>query len=649
MDRHGEETRHAIVLGKFEEDKRYKEQKIKEVVDAICAMLNSSGGQVVINIETDSNETPVGGSPFSQMSLAIRMVEQSMISIIGTQQTTSYINFREDNGRMLISVRKADSLITINYNLYLPSQSQVVQVFPWETLEIINRKAIHQPVQLDSHNKIFRKDSTCDIHESKTVQLKHLEANATKRTTLADRMIGKGNKFARYVSAFANYIGGHVYYGITDKGVVVGEEIQNEEDKRKITKKVEKAIKKMIWPEHIAEPKQGEHWDIFFEPALDDNNKPIPSTFVIVIFIAACLGGVFIEEPECYEMVMGQVRKMSFITWKRRMFLPCRSCSEKEMPQSIPRITWSSAEARHSFTVGGEKLRTLISDGNWCANLKECEVLRKKPQLCEMLLLILSKEITASNRRGHFRKAHDFLEEYGRILPRAKDQYIFEVLKLYLEAALKRATGDLRALKKLLSAALSMAEQIEPGLVTAIVYVFAATVTDLVYSEDLEKKFSPDFLSRRALKHLRHVSDSCEVRSDMEEKAYMTLATFHLGYNINGQRIKDSINNSDLEEAKTSITAMNQRADEASPRTKYHDVQFNLVLSYFKFRKSQFSADDRVRLLRNAYKHAEKAGRIANDSQFTEMSEWSKAAKALYTEELLRAKFEKGTGNSRRA
>ena len=647
MDPIIDEIRLSIALDKFEKEKKYKEQIIQQIITAICAMLNSNGGKVVIDIETDSNETLVGASPFSQISSVIRKVEQSMISIIGIQQTTSNINFMEDNKSMLILVKKADSLITTNYNLYLPSQSQIVLVSPLEPLEkvkndIINRKVILEPVQLGSHDKKFRKDSTCGIHESKTVQFKHLEAQTKKRTTLAHRISGKGNKCTRYASGFGNYIGGHVYFGINDKRVVVGEVIQNGEDKREITKKVEKVIKKMIWPEHIGQPKRGEHWDIFFEPVVDEDNKPIPSTFVIVIYIAACLGGVFTEEPEYYEMVEGKVAKMPFNTWKQRMLLSGWSYCGKEVPRSIPRITWSSAEARKSFTVGGEKLRKLISNGDWCAILNECEVLRKKPELCERLLLILSKQITASNRRGQFKKAHDLLEEYGRILPEAKDRSIFEVLKLYLEAALKRATGDLSTLKELLSAALSMAELIEPGLVQAIVYIFAATVTDLIYSEELGKIFSPDFLSRRALEHLRYVPDSCEVRSDMEQKAYMILASFHLGCNINGQRVKDSIDFADLEKAKASVAAISHRTDEARPRTKYYDVQFNLVLSIYKFRKSQFSPDERVRLLRNAYHHAEKAGRIANDCQFTEMVEWSKAGKAFCTVQLLRAKLEKG-------
>ena len=108
--------------------------------------------------------------------------------------------------------------------------------------------------------KKFIKDKDCGFQESKTVQLKNLKADLSKRTTIADRMIGKGNKFSHYVSAFANHNGSHMYYGIADDGIVAGELIPNA-DSGKITKKVE-----MIWPEQIGQPKRGEHWEIWFRP-----------------------------------------------------------------------------------------------------------------------------------------------------------------------------------------------------------------------------------------------------------------------------------------------------------------------------------------------------------------------------------------------
>ncbi len=638
MDGHLDETVHVICLGKFENNKRYKEQILQEIIAAICAMLNSNGGKVVIHVETDSNDIPVEGVLFSRMSLVIRILEQSMISIIGVHQTISKINYKHDDEGIFIFVKKTDFLITANYNLYLPSEALVVVVPPVESPEhvkddIMNRKVVLESVQLGSHCKIFLKDKNSGFHESKNCQLKNLEASPSKRTTLADRITGKSNKLSCYVSAFANYNGGHIYYGIKDDGVVDGEFIPNEKDKNEIIKKVEKAMNKMIWPQQIGQPKRGVHWDISFEPVLDENSKPVPSTFVIVVYIAPCLGGVFTEEPECYEMVDGKVVKMSFMTWKKRM-QPVWLHSREGIPHSLHRITWSSVETRKAFTFGSQRLRQLINNGNWDVISKECEVLQRKSQVCEMKLMVLSKIITACYRRGEFQRACNLLYKYTTILPQARDTLIFEVIGLYLQAALKRASGDFKELEELLAAALSKAELIEPGLVTATVYIFAASVTDLINFVPT-KKFSPDVLSVKALEHIRCVHDFPSVLAGMEQKVHITLATFYLDCNISGQLIKADVDPSCIDKAKSSIMAVH----EGNPLSGYREVQLNLVLSIYNYRHSQVSPDQRARFLRSAFSYAKKAENLARDYQFTEMVEWSKANEALCTEELVRAKF----------
>ena len=557
MDGHVDESSHVLFLDKFKNNKRYKGELLQEIIAAICAMLNSNGGNVVIHIKPDGN-IPVGFPSF-RMSSVIRILEQSMISIIGSHQTVLKMNFKDDKDSIVIFIKKTDSLITTNYNLYLPSKTQVVQTSSLESLEkvkddIMNRKDILEPVQLGSHCKIFVIVENCGFHECETVQLKNPKVTPSKRTTLADRMTGKGNKFSCYVAAFANYNGGHIYYGITDDGVVEGEVISNEDDRREIIKKVEKVINKMIWPEQIGQPKRGVHWEIFFEPVVDKNSKPIPSTFVIVIYIVACLGGVFTEEPECYEMVDGKVEKMSFTTWKNAILHPVWLRSRNKISRSVPRISWSSAGARKTFIVACEKLRQLVSDGDWNAFLKECsQILQGKSESCVMKLLVLSKQVTACYRRGSFEKARIFLEQYNAILPQAQDRLFFEVIGVYLQAALKRASGNFEELLELLTEALSKAELIEPGLVTATVYVFAATVTDLINAENQTNELgSPDVLSIRALEHLQCVPDSSGVLAEMEQKAHITLATFYLGCNISGRRIKGNVDNSCLDKAKTS-------------------------------------------------------------------------------------------------
>ena len=649
MENHRDESSHAICLWKFENNNRkYKGKILSKVTNPVCAMLNSNGGNVIISFETDRNDVPGERSLYSKIASVIRILEQRMISIIGENQTVSKIDFRDTKDSVTIFIEKADSLVTNSYNLYLPSVKQVVQLSPLEPIQniknrIMYRKAIPNPVELNSHCQLFCKDKNCGFQESKVIQFKRLKAEQSKRTTLADRMTSKGNKLTSYVSAFANYSGGHIYYGITDEGVVKGEFIPSEKNKEEIIKKVEKAINKMIWPEPIGQPKRGEQWEIFFESVADENFTPVPSTFVIVIYIASCLGGVFTEKPECYEMVDKEVMSMSFATWKERISgkeLYLLQSHEKIQPvlQLDELTTWRSAEARKAFT-DCETLRRLICNGNWKAISKECQILLSKSNLPAMKLLVLWIKITACCAQGKFTKACIMLKQYKTHLCNVQDTLIFEVIGLNLEAALKRAHGDFKGLKEPLKEALLKAEKIKPGLVTATVYIFAATVSDLLSLKEPTNQFSPEVFSTKALAHLQSVSNFPCILADRKQRVHIILATFYLGCNISGQLIKKTINISDIDKAKSSIMAVHESIYEGNPLSRYRQVQLKLVQSIYDYRHSQVSPGNKISLLRSAFDNAKDAESIAREHEFTEMVEWSKASETLCTEELLRSKI----------
>ncbi|XP_028394765.1 uncharacterized protein LOC114518928 isoform X3 [Dendronephthya gigantea] len=599
-----EENGHVLDLDlcKLEKSKKYKEQKLKEIISAICAMLNTYGGKVVLY-----NELKCALAEHSP--LVVRILEQSMISIIGVNQTVSNISFQKKNSCLVISVKKVDYLITTNYHLYLPSETQVAQVSPLESLkyvkDIINNKGVSERLE---HEKQFKKSQNCDFQQNKSRAFKYLKADQSKCTTLADRMTGKSNKFSCYVSAFANYRGGHIYYGIRDDGIVEGEVVPNEEDKHDITMKVQKTINKMIWPEKIGQPKR-------------------------VIYIAHCPGGVFTKEPECYEMVEGRVEMMSFIAWEKRVREPVWLFCVKEV-SPVSSITWSSVKARKAFTETHKVLMPLINNGHWKTILGKSASLQETSGLCSIRISILSKEITACIRRGRLYKAGKLLQKYKEILSkRNEDSFIFEVIGLYLEAALKRARGDKTGgVREILADALSKAELIEPGVVTATVYVFAAGT---VLNDPKNLDYSPDILSARALEHLQHVSDSPELVSNLRKKACFILAASHLGCSINGQRNKKKVDRSGLDKTKSIIMSVHETILEGNPLSKYHEIQFNLVQSIYHYRHSQVNPEERTRLLTIAFNHAKEAECLAKENKFPEMVEWSRANKALFTEELL--------------
>ena len=631
-----DKTEHVLFLGKFENNKKYKEKILQEIKSAICAMLNTNGGKVMIHIDTDSS-VPVEGTAFSQTPLVIRILDQSIISIIGSQQTVSKVNFSRRNGdkddeeSIVVSVQKADSLVTMNHNLFLPSETQVVQVSSIEIPNaIINRKIIEDPNQLGSHWKIFVKGEICGLKmESKICQFKNLKAEQSKRITLADRITGKGNKFSCCVSAFANHSGGHIYYGITDGGVVEGEFIPDKE-KREITKKVRKIINKMIWPDQIGEPKRREQWEIFFEPVVDANSQPVASTFVIVLYISSCLGGVFTEEPECYEMMEGQVSKMSVAAWRKRILGPNQI---ESIPREIaPSLAWNSKTTEKLCIQVFCDLTLCMNNGDLEGFEKAKEQFTiKHPHIVELQLVVLLKEILACSRKHDFEKANSLLQEYNTQLANTSERCIFDVLELYIKAAYNRAKGDegstLNLVRDLLVSAVAMSQWLMPGLVTALVNLFAATMADSFDNTSLRP---PIELANKALQHLKQVKlGNSDVHADFQHRAHIILAAFNLGCNLSGNSIAHRVDDKCVDEAYSSIRAIEKFAKDNSKLTHYRAVQLKLVQSIYNFRCSQNQPKEREHFMWEALKSCKDAGDLAKEWNFHEMVSWSKSLKSL--------------------
>ena len=79
------------------------------------------------------------------------------------------------------------------------------------------------------------------------------------------------DEIRRYVSAFANTFGGHLYIGIDDNGVVQGQESQCIGDRFTFFNRIEGKMKEMIWAQNgrklnKADVHRGKHWDIEFIP-----------------------------------------------------------------------------------------------------------------------------------------------------------------------------------------------------------------------------------------------------------------------------------------------------------------------------------------------------------------------------------------------
>ena len=305
-----------------------------EINKSICALLNSNGGKLVLTAIIDNDKIDANEQ--------IRRYKQYFKEKIGTYNLHKYFKISDspqEYNRVTFVVLRLPTLCTLNTNLYLPTETQISLVSPTEQdalCEILFTKKQYVEISEMKVPEQFYYGRKHDRGESKTVQFKNLNAEKKRRNDFVSRAIN--NKITQYVSAFANGSGGMIYYGIDDDGTVVGELLaREEEDREEITKKLEQAIRKMIWPKESGKIERGKHWNIKFVPVKDCNEK----RFVIVVSVSPCSGGVFTKEPESYYVEDGKVKKMSFETWKKNMYFKVKKILEikEKMLIKIPEMT----------------------------------------------------------------------------------------------------------------------------------------------------------------------------------------------------------------------------------------------------------------------------------------------------------------------
>jgi hypothetical protein len=275
---------------------------------------------------------------------------------------------------------------------------------------------------------------------------------------------------------------------------------------------------------------------------------------------------------------------------------------------------------------------TAINNGNWEIFSKAAKSFENKYSEVEVKLVVLSKRAMENYRKGCVPTARAFLVTYEQLLPRATDHLIFEVIFLYLKAALERVETGCEAARKILHDALLKVEQLPPGLVTAAIYLFAAIIDQ---SSGKANGPSPIELSTKVLEHLKHAPRS-QVQVDLEQKAYIILATSHLGYNMSsGIIIESDVNETTLETAKSSLMALNELVCDGYALNPYREVQYNLVQSILYYRYSQVRTEREKIFLERAFQFSKKAENLARAFRFEEMITWASASAALCTEGLM--------------
>ena len=638
-------------------NKNYKQQKTKEIVSTFCALLNSHGGKITMEFEAATE---------SDVQNLKRAIEQRLSDVLGFSSIRDHIETQlvsSSIDELVYAVEGVSSLCTLNYNLYLPSETQVLAVSPKTPIADVgemlsSEKRIGEVeglIEIGTHCKkfFFRQFVNATIlseskevqlkclkeeRVSKTVQFKKLKAEKSKCVTLRDRMTNKANKFANYVSAFANHRGGHIYYGVQDDGVVNGELV---EDKEEITKKVSKAINKMVWPTECEGPKKGQHWEIFFEPVHDD---VVPSTFVIVVYIARCAGGVFTEEPESYHVVDGEVKRLGSKEWRERIF-------QTPLPEYVARAQWSCERNEKLFHSLIEKMVRLRNNGSKKDFERLVEQEMHEDSNSYKHLTILSQQAAFASRRNELVKAEKLIKQYDDVLQRNGnngDFMLFLCLSFHIKSIKERCAATTARGYELAAICLRNMESIPPGLCSAWFYLHAALLlTTIACEEKCQDRCAKIALAKtfdeKDLEHLSHLSGLSKTVADVQQIIYINLASLYLACSMNGTMVvTTAIHEDDITCAKNCLMKVEKSILEGHALSSLRQIQYLLAKSSMLFRQSQLSTSTeqlRRSQLESSLRYSEKAVKLALSCHFGEFARYSRQQKQCVTEEIVRDGF----------
>lgn len=620
--------------------KTCKEDQMKKILSTICALLNSGGGNIRLCFQQNPSRRYIQDS--------VRMIEQRAVEILAVKTMMSYIKFETHSQQVIINVTQASYLISVSFNLYLPSQTQVILVPPNEPIENVKKILQVESTELksvgtaESQKNTFIKGQIFGLVESSMVQLKNLKAESSKCVTLADRITGKSNKLTAYVSAFANHYGGHIYYGVSPEGIVEGQ-VVTEKEKQEITKKTAKVINKMIWPLHCDKPQKGKQWDISFEPVKDASGNPISSSFVIVIYVAPCPGGVFTDDPESYHILEGQVKKIPFCDWLAKMTETLTSSQSSFARRYIRRVDWSSKRRRKIFLELTTRLIHFRNNGKNDVFSTLSELAMQRFPESETKLIVKAEEIVMAYKQHCYKKAESLLRDFSECLTSVKDSSILEVRSLQLRSMIERGKGNYQESNKIAEDGLQIMQFIAPGFTTVWFYIHAAMAATTLSNNEVDsqkclelKKKARQYLDLAA-RDANLLDDFSEEVSDIQQKLSTYKAFVLLGCSVTGESARQRYDTTgDIDAAAKELAFVHEIALTGKPLTHYRKVQYHLAQCDLLSLRKEGLGENSTRNVKRAFDHVTKAVTLARKYNFQDVIHYANKRRADLTEDLVR-------------
>lgn len=291
----------------------------QRVLKLACALLNSGGGLLHMH-----NVEHSGKVQSKDLDTWWSGMESNLADILSGDDLCNYFDFvgNFDDLYLFLFVKTAEHLCTINYHCRLPTDTATHAVTYASAVKLLGKSGEVSPLSelpaIPTEYKYGQIEETLK-QEGKQIQFKLLSVNKEQGKSFADKVCYFSIK---YISAFANHYGGHIYFGVEDStSAVMGEELDADLE-AKIANRIQRMMKDFIWGEMGKHPERGTHWDIQFYPVTDCPNNE--RRRVLVMSVCKFPGGVFINCPQSYivrRSVDGiqSVEQLTFSEWKSEM------------------------------------------------------------------------------------------------------------------------------------------------------------------------------------------------------------------------------------------------------------------------------------------------------------------------------------------